>query len=132
MWGHPCGCPHRTTSLLLDPPLFDVVDRAVRRWIEVLQGLLRDGERVVRISEVVWLVLVEDLVEGLVLLLPRCRGAVAVRRVASFLDRLVHRRVLEAGEAEAFDLLGRVRYVAGVPDRVGVHVAAEAPADDRR
>src|SRR5207302_8759884 len=58
--------------------------------------------------------------------------AVAVRRVASLLDRLVHRRVLEEREAKALHLRGGVRDLARVPDRIRVGVSAEAPADDRR
>src|SRR5438445_621349 len=104
----PCGRSPTCRALLLDPPLVDVVDGRVWRGAEVLQRLLRHRKDVVLVAEVVRLILVEDLVEGLVLLLARGSRAVAVRRVASLFDRLVHRRVLEVGEAKAFHLLGRV------------------------
>src|SRR5205085_3091256 len=133
-WGRPSheGRPTPSMPLLLDPPLLDVPDRAERARLEVLQRLLRDGKHVVRVAEVVRLVLVEDLVERLVLLLAGRDRAVPIRRVPGLLDGLVHRRVLEVGEAEALDLLGRVGDLARVPDLVRVGLRAERPADDRR
>src|SRR5512141_1570748 len=113
--GRPRGRPPPERRLLLDPPLVDVVRGAERGRCEVLQGLLRDREDVVGVAEVVRLVLVEDLVEGLVLLLPRRGRAVAVRRVATLFDGLVHGGVLEAGETEAGGPLGGVRDLARVP-----------------
>src|SRR6266568_5072147 len=137
-WGARAGAPPNyvspvaTFALLLYPPLLDVVERAIRRWIEVLKGLLRDGQRVVDVAEVVRLVLVQDLVDCLVLRLARRRRAVSVSRVAPLLYGLVQGGVFETGEAEAFGLLGRVRDVVGVPANIRVRVAAEAPTDDRR
>src|SRR5437868_3883732 len=125
-WRRPCGRLH-TIELLLDPPVLDVVDGAERCRVEVLKALLRDRKNGVRVAEVVRLILVQDLVEGLVVRLSRGRRAVPVGRVASLLDRLVHRGVLEEGEAEAGRTLRRVRDLAGVPDLVRVRVATEAP-----
>src|SRR4051812_35583014 len=107
-WGRPRGRPHASV-LLLDPPLVDVVDGAERRGIEVLQSLLRDGKNIVRVAEVVRLVLVQDLVEGLVVRLAGRGRAVTVRRVATLLDGLVYGGVLEVREAEAGHALRRVR-----------------------
>src|ERR671934_2504241 len=102
--GAPSRAPHVIT-LLLDPPLVDVVDGAERAGVEVLKGLRRDRKNVVRVAEVVRLVLVENLVEGLVRLLARGGRAVAARWVTAVLDRLVHGRVLEEREAEAGHVL---------------------------
>src|SRR5713101_626192 len=131
-WGAPRGRPTKTTSLLLDPPLLDVVQGRIRSGVEVLEGLLRDSQRVVDVAEVVRLVLVQDLVEGLVVRFARRRRAVAIRWVAPLLDGFVQRRIPEACEREALRFLRGVGDVGGVPASVRIGIAAKAPTDDRR
>src|SRR5438034_11063872 len=115
--------------LLLDPPLVDVVHGCERRRSEALQSLLRCRDDVRDVAEVVGLLVVQDLVEGLVVLLARGNGAVRVRGVPCLLDRLVHVGILEEREAETGRALGSIGDLARVPDLIRIGLRPEGPPD---
>src|SRR5438128_6084070 len=122
--------PHRVTRLLLEPPLLDVPVGREGTRIEVAHGLGRDGDPVVGEAEVVRLLVVQDLVEGLVVLLPRRLAAVAIRGGTTVLQGLAEAWSGDRAEVEARRLLRRVGDLARVPDAVRVGLDAKRPADD--
>src|SRR5262249_43143824 len=97
---------------------------------EAMKVLRRGEKHRGRKAEVVWLLFIDQSVERLVTLLARDKRAVAVRRRARGVDRLIRFGRAVRAEVVAGRPTSRVRDGAGVPDAVRVGLHRKTPADD--